>query len=249
MTDHDAWRFHGSAPIRGPGETRPAAPAPPEPGRVTAWVADRGARPPLAPVLPADDEIAPELERALANLARAARAGDRAARDALWLALGPKIDRFVAGCQRRTWDGDGPRRDGRPLDAEEIGQEAFPVFAAVLAAWPGDGPFGPFFLAMFPWRLHSVRRALVAQRRGETGGGGALWLLEDGSAAAEAAWTWLETLAGDLPPPDGAILLAHLRDREPFVVIAGRLGLTPRTVRRRWRALLVDLRRSLAGGA
>ena len=200
----------------------------------------------LVPLLAAGDELTPEREHFLTALAHAARAGDRAARDALYLALLAKIDRFVAGCGRLAATGAGPQRDGIPCDAEDLAQEAFPLFVDVVAAWPGDAPFGPYFLAHFPWRLRSVWRSLAASRRLEIPIPPSwITLLHDGTVAAEEARVRLEALAADLPPPDGVILLDHVRDGESLGRIARRLGLSRRTVTRRWQALVAELRRGL----
>ena len=202
--------------------------------------------PVLVPLLTADDDLTPDRECLLTALAHQARAGDRAARDALYLVLSAKIDRFVAGCRRLAATGAGPRRDGLPCDAEDVAPEAFPLFADVVAAWPGDAPFGPYFLAHFPWRLRSAWRALVASRRLEIPIP-PLWitLLHDGTEASEESRVRLEALAADLPPPDGAILLNHIRDGESLGAVARWLGLSRRTVTRRWQALLIELRQGL----
>ena len=105
------------------------------------WLAPGSAAdaPPLVPLLAAADDLTPEVDRALTKVALAARAGDRAARDALYLALQAKIARFVA--RYTAWDrapgsvarrpavarrGSGPRRlphprrSGRRLDGRRL---------------------------------------------------------------------------------------------------------------------------------
>lgn len=202
-----------------------------------------GARAPLAPLVPADGEITPEQERRFTSLAHAARAGDRGARDALWWALAPKIDRLVAAAGRRTRRGDGPRRDGRAWDGEDLAQEAFPLFADLLVAWPGDGPIGPYLLSHLAWRLRSAAHALVLPRRRELSTlAPHLLHFADETAAAAEALVLLEAIAAGLPPPDGAILLWHVRDGASLVAVARRLGLGRRTVNRRWRGIKRGLR-------
>ena len=203
----------------------------------------------LVPVLAPADEIDPALEQLLGALARAAQAGDRAARDLLFLALAPKIDRFVVGCRGLIRSADGPSRDGRAWDAEDLAQEAFLVFADLVAAWPGDGPVGPYLLAHFPWRLRSAWRAMAPPRRLETRLMAHHDLLEDGSATAEEARAHLEAIAAALSPPDGEILLRHIRDGERLGAIARRLGTDRRTVTRRWRSLREELRVALLADA
>jgi RNA polymerase sigma factor (sigma-70 family) len=204
-------------------------------------------RPPIAPLLAADDPLTPETDRRLTALACAARAGSRPARDALYLALAPKIDRFVAGCRHLAWTSLGPRRDGRPWDADDLAQEAFVVFADLLAAWSGEGTFVPYFLAHFPWRLRTAWRALAGPRRHESNlAAPHLALLADDSAEAEEARIRLEAIAAALSPLDGAILLGHVRDGRSLRTVARRLGLGHATVTRRWQGLREELRRELA---
>lgn len=194
------------------------------------------------PLVRADGDLTPELERFLVPLALAARAGDRDARDALWSALAPKIDRLAVAAGRRTQGDDAPRRDGRPWDAEDLRQEAFPLFADLLAVWSGNGPIGPYLLSHLAWRLRSAARALAVPRRFETSPlAPSLLYLADGSAAAAEALTLLDVLAADLPAVDAVILLRHVRDGESLRVVARRLGLDRRTVSQRWRAILAGL--------
>ncbi|HEU5432049.1 MAG TPA: hypothetical protein VFU81_10310, partial [Thermomicrobiales bacterium] len=82
----------------------------------SAPAAGSSLRPALAPFVGAADPIDDRVEPLLADLARRARLGDRPARDALYAALAPKIERFVATFHRRALAAGGPRADGRPLD-------------------------------------------------------------------------------------------------------------------------------------
>lgn len=200
---------------------------------------------PIIPILAADDPLTPELERRLALLAHAARAGDRGARDALYAALGPKIDAMLGRCRGRAWSSAGPRRDGAPWELDDLAQEAYLAFVDLLAAWPGDGPIGPYLLAHLPWRIRTAWRRLAAPHRRQTP------ILpahadrfEDGSAAAEEALVRLEAVAATLPPPDDALLLLRIRDGRSAAAISRRLGLTRRSVDRRWKALCDRLRPS-----
>lgn len=207
-------------------------------GPLAAGSPDAAGPVPLVPLLAPEAEVGPELERFLAPLARDVQAGDLDARDTLYEALAVKIERFVAGAWRLAWAGDGPRRDGIPWDAEDLAQEAFPIFVDLLAAWPGDRPVGPYLLAHFPWRLRNAGRALAAPRRFETAPlpPRVLYLVDD-SAAAEEARALLEAHADRLPRPDGQILLWHVRDGRSLGAIARQLGLHRDTVGRRWQAI------------
>ena len=201
--------------------------------------------PPLRPFLLPDLEVTPELARVLADLARAAQAGDGQARNALWDALAPAIDRLIGSARRRAqYSADtGPWRDGSPWDAEDLAQEAFPIFADLLAAWTSDRPVAPYLLGHFPWRLRSAWRVITALRRAEiVSASPRLRYLADGSAGAAEAMALLASIAADLSPTDGEILLRHVRDGEPLARVARDLALDRRTVTRRWRAIKETLR-------
>jgi RNA polymerase sigma factor (sigma-70 family) len=203
-------------------------------------------RPPLAPLIGADDPIDDRLEPMLADLARRARLGDQPARDALHAALAPKIERFVTTYLRRAFAARGPRDGGRPLDYDDLAQEAFLVFAETLAVYDGQRPFGQHFLAVFPWRLHDAWRRLIAPARRTAPLAPSHDLLADPSLAADEARVLVETIAADLGEPDGAILCLRLLDGLTLDETATGLGLSRTTVCRRWARLRRLLRRRLA---
>ena len=204
-------------------------------------------RPLLVPLLNATDLVTPEEDAALARAIRIARGGDAAARNAVWIAMEPKLARAVAREAGRTWAGPGARRNGRPWDADDLRQEAFLVFIDLLREWPGEGPVVPFLLTYFPWRLRDVRRRLeVGSRRECAALSPHAATLHDASAGAEEARVLLEELASQLEPLDAAILLGYVRDGERLGAIAQRLHRDRATIGRHWRALRRDLRRDLA---
>lgn len=204
----------------------------------------------LAPLLAAAEPIEPEIEQRLTHLAIAARAGDRDARDALFLAFSPKIDRMLGRSRRRLWTAGGPRRDGRPWDLDDLAQEAYAVFVGLLADWSAQGAVTPYLLAHLPWRLATAGRRLTARRgRERPMAPHHTDLLADGSAAADEARVLVEAIAAVLPPPDGDLLLLLIRDGRSPAAAARRLGLSRRTVDRRWAALRVTLRQSLLAPA
>lgn len=203
---------------------------------------------PLRPFLVPDLAVSSDAADHLADLAEAAQAGDRDARDALWETLSPAIDRVVGAAARRARaiPSVGPLRNGRPWDAEDLRQEAYLLFLDLLEAWDGVRPVVPYLLGHLPWRLRSAWRAMIVRHRIDAGPASShlhLHLLADGSAAAAEAVVLLEALAADLSPLDGEILTRHLRDGEPLRAIARHLGLDRRTVGRRWGAIKADLRR------
>jgi RNA polymerase sigma factor (sigma-70 family) len=203
-------------------------------------------RPPLAPLIGADDPIDDRTEPMLADLARRARLGDRPARDALHAALAPKIERFVAAYRRRAFAAGGPRDGGRPLDYDDLAQEAFLVFAETLAAYDGRRPFGQHFLAVFPWRLHDAWRRLIAPARLTAPLAPSHDLLADPSPATDEARLLVETIAADLGELDGAILCLRLLDGLTLDEMATGLGLSRTTICRHWARIRRMLRRRLA---
>lgn len=198
---------------------------------------------PLVPLVAADAEITPDLDRMLTAAARAAHAGDSAARNALYFALEPKIARFAARFRRRGW------ATGSAWDYADVTQEAFVVFADLVAGWPGEGSFAPYFLDLFPRRLGGAVRLLDGPCPDPAGRGAGAdpTALQDESADAAAATALLVELTEGLDPIDARILLWRARDRAPFGEIAARLQLNRRTVCRRWQSLLGELRPLLDG--
>lgn len=179
----------------------------------------------------------------LGRLAWAARSGDRGARDALWLAVGPRLARIA---DRTAW--------AFPmLERDDAVQEAFPIFVALVATWPGPEEagtgFATYLFGMFRWRLHSLLRAYERRRPDTTA---------DLSARAErlvatpprvyAPIAWHEygvdfpAFVARLPGHEREIFLLRIRDGLETREIATRLGLTPRTVSRYWNVTLRRLR-------
>jgi RNA polymerase sigma factor (sigma-70 family) len=200
--------------------------------------------PPLVPVVSADGEITPDVDRVLTVVARDAHDGDVAARNALYVALEPKIARFV-----RRLAGDLDRRGGCPaVDADDLGQEAFLVFARLVECWPAEGSFGAYFLGHFPWRLKNAGRRLETANRTvlDLSDAPSQSLLADGSADGDEASALLEAMAASLPVPDGDILRWRVRDREGLATIGRRLGVGRQAVARAWTRVAAELRRSLA---
>lgn len=195
---------------------------------------------PLVPLVTADAEITPDLDRVLTAAARAARGGDADARNALYFALEPKIARFATRFRRRGW------ASGHAWDYADVTQEAFVVFADLVAGWPGEGAFAPYFLDLFPRRLGGAVRLLDGPRpdlAGREAGADSTVLRADPAAATAL----LVEVTEGLDPIDARILLWRVRDRATFGEIAARLRLNRRTVCRRWHTLLGELRPLLAG--
>jgi DNA-directed RNA polymerase specialized sigma24 family protein len=103
-------------------------------------------------------------------LARAARTGDRDARNALYLrhlALVRKLGAYAKNIVRVvTWAG----RKNVPIEAEDVDQQAFVAFCDVLAAWSPDGAeaFIHCLKRRLPWLLRHYVDAVLADKGGDS---------------------------------------------------------------------------------
>ena len=222
-------------------------------GARAAWPAartDAGGAKAGGPALGGDFELTPEVVAALDALACAAR-DDPAVRNDLYAALALKIARFLAPYRRRT-----RRAGGTALDFAEVEQEAFLVFAGLVAEWDGTGSFARYFLVFFPWRLsHAVRayerrwpcRRLVALRD-ESGGSDVPYPAPAGLAGVEQE-AELAAQVGPLSAEERWLLRLRIEDDWRLEEVALLFGWSRRTTFRRWRALLDRLERELGEAA
>jgi RNA polymerase sigma factor (sigma-70 family) len=199
-------------------------------------------------VIGANDEILPALEATIAPAAHAAKHGDAAARDALYATFAAKIDRFC----RRIHAPYCPPGCHTVWEADDVAQEAYLVFVALLAEWPEHVPFVRYFLSTFPWRLRDavyrgVARRGIPPRAAAIALDRAIWL-RDTTAEAREAVALLETVAATLGPPGGEILLRHIRDGETLTAIAHDLGTSRRSVTRAWSRTRAVLAHELGAG-
>jgi DNA-directed RNA polymerase specialized sigma24 family protein len=177
----------------------------------------------------------------LTAAAHQARQGDRAWRDAIYSALADWIEPHVQRWTRLAAASDGS------WDLDDVRQEAYLVVAELAGGWDGAEDFLDDLTRSFPDRL--ARTVRDFQRR--PGRRVSTWHLHpllDGSAAAAESLALLETIAADLPDPDGRLLLARVRDRAGWGAIARQLGLPRRTINRRWSRLAARLREELVSG-
>ncbi len=186
-------------------------------------------------------------------MAVAARAGDRDALVALYVALEPKITRFVR--RYRGWS-------GATWDADDIAQEAYLALAALVAKWSGEGPFLPYFFACYRFRLRDAVRCLGREDRHfvrtphEMDPPGYVQTLNEKQPPTFYS-PWVESadhFAGDafaaaelrtdlaaLLPADRALLAWRIEEGERFTEIAAQLDVNRRTVHRRWSRLRLAL--------
>jgi RNA polymerase sigma factor (sigma-70 family) len=197
-----------------------------------------GGLPPLpaaVPILRPGEDVTPAQDALLTGLAHRARRGDVAARDLLWLALAPKLEPSSRRCERLAWRMGWARRDGRPWEMEDLRQEAWLVFVALIDAWPGEGSFVPYAVAHFPWRLKNAMRRLGPPR------GRVVLVSRPAEAAAECAELGQveaeelrTTLLAALSPADAAVLRLRVELGASWGDVACQLGVSRRTVARRW---------------
>lgn len=180
-----------------------------------------------------DFDASPELDARLGAMALRART-DPAVRNALYLALGFKIERFVRRYRYRV-------NQFAICDVEDVEQEAFLVFCEIVERWPGKQSFLGYFFSRFPWRL---ARAVDVIERG--------W--------SATRFVPLDEINEPTPPPDpaDALTLAEIgaslspRDRTVLELrigyrlrvreIAQILGVHSRTVHRSWARIVDELR-------
>ncbi len=187
--------------------------------------------------LPEDDDVW------LGRLAQAARVGDRGARDALWVAVGPRLTQMA---HRAAW--------AFPmLERDDAVQETFPIFAVLVATWPGPEATGTGFaiylFGMFRWRLHSLLRGYERRLPATTAAwntGAERHVVVPPRIYAPVAWheygVDFPAFVAHLPDHEREIFLLRIREGLETRDIALRLGLTPRTVSRHWNVTLRRLR-------
>jgi RNA polymerase sigma factor (sigma-70 family) len=190
----------------------------------------------VLPVIGPKDAISDRLDAFLTKCAQVAKAGSLAARNALFLALQPKL--LQQARQIRPW------MLPASWDKSDLEQEAFIVFAQLVDAWSGEGSFTGYILGHFGWRLRNVVRHARDRERLPVARLDALSFVEDDSWATEELRVLLEAVAARFPPVEREILLGRVRDGDGFGALAHRLGLSRKTVYRHWLLILVELRRS-----
>ena len=187
-------------------------------------------------MIDADADMNDTLERRLRSIAEQAQAGDTGARDTLWSALWPKL-------QRMTWNVPAPRSG--TSDHDDVTQEAWLAFEQLVRSWPGDRPFGRYVLATFRWRLRDrvtrgIGRPVVPPRTITVRIDDELQVRDDRAGEAfDCAEICI--LADGLPAFQGALLRRHVLDGEPLIAVARDYRLAKRTATRHWREVREQL--------
>ena len=176
------------------------------------------------------ERVPDAIDAQLARLATQAQAGDRAARNALYLALLPRI---TSSIRTLRYSGNWSGSEGRSWFFDDLEQETFLIFCELLDEWNPEPPrFAGYFFSRLPWRLRDRLRAWSTTTRRESRPL-PLDALCDDIADPALVRAMLESLLAAIDPDDAAVLrlrfIDGLRERE----IALALGVTTRTVRRR----------------
>lgn len=190
--------------------------------------------PPVVPLLRPDQPVSPAQERLLTALARRARRGDQDAHDLLWRAFGPRLEPALRRCGGLTWQRNWVRRDGRPWELEDLRQEAWLVFSELIDGWNEEDSFAGYITAFFPWRLRDAIRRLEPPRRSVPLAYAARVAAERSEVRDAECDELLTRLAASLPPHDAALLRMRVAEGATVADIACRLGVSRKTVTRRW---------------
>ena len=205
--------------------------------------------PVLAPVLDPHGRIPDTIDARLADLARRAQGGDRAARNGLFLALWPRCVPMLGAIRRSDrWRA----REGRAWTFDDVEQEAFPIFCELVAQWRSDQDrFAGYFFTRFRFRLTDLLRSWTIPIRAVASLPGELDLVA-GEDQADEPRLLIDTLFAALSDRDRRLLAQRIVEGRTDAEIAAANGVSVKTVRRwrtaafaRARALLRESRESL----
>jgi RNA polymerase sigma factor (sigma-70 family) len=199
---------------------------------------------PLAGESLGDFHLTHQIDADLSQRAIDART-DPATRDALFVLLAFKINRF---CSRfRRWN-------LRPWEFEDVRQEAYLAFIDILNGWQPvpsrDVPsgFGYYFMRAFPLRLTDRVRRILRTRRNRPVP--TSWSDADDERLDPAEMerdietlTAIIELSENLDAADARILLLRTTDDLTADEIADQAGVSRRTYYRRWNAIAATIRR------
>jgi RNA polymerase sigma factor (sigma-70 family) len=190
--------------------------------------------PVVVPLLSPDQPVTAAQDALLTGLAQRARHGDIAARELLWRAMEALLEPSMLRCGRIAWQIGWARRNGRPWELDDLRQEAWLVFAELADRWDGEGSFIPYAAAFFSWRLRTALRRLGPPRSTRT-------LAFTPEPAADCpdlldadGEALLSAIESALSPRDALVLRLHVQEDLSQGEIADRLGVSRRTIARRW---------------
>ncbi len=212
----------------------PLAPVAPEPGPI------------LLPIIGANDDFTPGLERKLNAVAVRAQSGDWTARDALHQALSVKLRRM---CYKVPVPYNDLEITGI-WDNDDVWQEGWLVFAAIVERWDAEGSFSRYLLAQFPWRLRdairaNLRRSVIPPRWTSSNS-----TLDQGKVGCPVASerqdeVELDSCLTPLTPFDRDLIDVRRAGWPALAETASALGVSERTVSRHLTALRQEIPRLL----
>ncbi len=197
---------------------------------------------PLAPVLSIHERVPDAVDAQLARLAIQTQAGNLNARNALYLALRPRI---ASSIRKLRYSGNWERVEGRSWLFEDLEQEAFLIFCELTNQWNPEPPrFAGYFFSHLPWRLRDRLRSWSATTVRESAAL-PLDVLTDDIANAAVMKETLEAMLATIAPADALVLRLRFIHAMSDAIAARELGICTRTVRRRRMRALKSLRASL----
>ena len=198
---------------------------------------------PLAPVLSIHERVPDVVDAQLARLATQTKAGNCDARNALYLALRPRI---AASIRKLRYSGNWERVEGRSWLFEDLEQEAFLISCELIDQWNPEPPrFAGYFFSHLPWRLRDRLRSWSVTTVRESAAL-PLDVLSDDITDAAVLRQMLESLLATIAPADALVLKLRFINGMSDAVAARELGICTRTVRRRRMRALKALRTSLS---
>jgi RNA polymerase sigma factor (sigma-70 family) len=192
----------------------------------------------LLPVIGEDDVILPAFDDTLGTFAMRAQEGDTDARDALFFAYLPKLERLMSYARpphalsgmTGIWDRD------------DVEQEAYLVFVELVEGWSGDVPFTAWLLSRFPWRLKDAIRDGIGKPSGPPRQ--RVVPIEDAAfVPVEVAGLSpedrevIDAVLDRLPEYLGQILIEHALHGKSKAAIAREIGISRRTMVRYWQEI------------
>jgi RNA polymerase sigma factor (sigma-70 family) len=193
--------------------------------------------PVMVPLLHPEQAITPKQEALITMLAQRARQGDSAANRLLWRAFEARLEPVLHRCAQATRHSNWPQRDGRPWAQEDLRQEAFLVFSDLTGAWDGTASYAAYIAAHFAWRLRMAMHRLEPQRHHTR----QVNLPDLPAVCREMLATeysaLLDAITARLSPADAMVLDLCVREGRDLDDIAHQLGVSQRTITRRWQRI------------
>lgn len=194
----------------------------------------------ILPVIGVDDVILPAFDDTLGSFAIRAQEGDTDARDALFFAFLPKLERLMSHARTPF------ARTGMTgvWDRDDVEQESYLVFVELVDGWSGDVSFTAWLLSRFPWRLKDmirdgIGRPTIPPRQREVGLDQAEHVAAELEEINPEAQALVDQMMDAMPEHLGQILVEHALHGKNKTTLAKELDISRRTMVRYWQ----DIRR------